>query len=359
MRRITTTVLGLGIDVSKKKADVCIKNQEIVERFTIPNDENGISQILQRVEPYREEFLIKAAIESTGNLWINIYDRLAKSGIEISLANPLKTRAIAEAKIKSDKVDCTILADLARADLISKCYVADKDTRDARALIRYRIDLAQRNTQLKNKIHNILDKYQLRYDGVLFSKKGLEWLAYQRLSTVDRQLVDSYLKERTAVDELIQNVQKQMAQLALHDKRVDLLLGFTGIDYYGALLLLYEIGDVTRFANPKKLVSWTGLAPSLHQSGNVRYTGRITRQGNKRIRWFLTEAAQHAAQHDPKLSIFYQRVASKKGHQKAIVAVARKLLVSIYHVLTRGELYDGNREDLRQRKLKRLERLTR
>ena len=81
-----------------------------------------------------------------------------------------------------------------------------------------------------------------------------------------------------------------MASLAISDKRVGLLLGFTGIDYYGALLMLSEIDDITRFSNPKKLVSWVGLAPSLYQSGNTRldrWTGKITRQGNKRIRWFL------------------------------------------------------------------------
>lgn len=149
-----------------------------------------------------------------------------------------------------------------------------------------------------------------------------------------------------------------MVTLATNDRRIDLLLGFTGIDYYGALLLLYEIGEITRFSNPKKLVAWVGLAPSLHQSGNVRYNGRITRQGNKRVRWYLIEAAQHATRYDPKLKPFYERIARKKGHQKAVVAVARKMLVSIYYVLTRNELYHGDREDGRTRKLKNLERLS-
>ncbi len=337
---------------------MCIKHSEVIERFTVSNDEHGITELLQRIEPYTKQgSVIKAAMESTGNLWIKIYDALQKHGVDISLANPLKTRAIAEAKIKTDKIDAAILADLARADLVAKSYVPDKDTSEFRALVRHRIELAQRNTQLKNKIHNILDKYLLRYEGILFTNKGIEWLNSQKLSMVDRQLVNSYLKEIATVDEIIDDVEKQMARLAVEDKRVELLLGFTGIDYYGALLLLYEIGDITRFSNPKKLVSWCGLAPSLHQSGNVRFTGRITRQGNKRIRWYLTEAAQHAARRDPKLKPFYERISRKKGHQKAVVAVARKMLVSIYHVLTRNELYHGDREDGRARKLKNLKRL--
>ena len=130
-----------------------------------------------------------------------------------------------------------------------------------------------------------------------------------------------------------------MAAVATNDRRVDLLLGFTGIDYYGALLLLYEIGDITRFSNPKKLVAWVGLAPSLHQSGNVRFNGRITRQGNKRIRWYLIEASQKAARYDPKLKPFYERIARRKGHQKAVIASARKLLKCIYIMLKEDRIF--------------------
>ncbi|MEM2760601.1 MAG: transposase [Nitrososphaerales archaeon] len=173
--------------MSKKKVDVCIKHSEVLERFAVSNDEQGITELLNRVEPYTKSgFVIKATMESTGNLWIKIYDALQKNGTDVSLANPLKTKAIAEAKIKTDKIDAAILADLARAGLVSKSYVPDKDVSEARALVRHRIELAQRNTQLKNKIHNILDKYLLRYEGRLFTNKGIEWLDSQKLSMVYR-----------------------------------------------------------------------------------------------------------------------------------------------------------------------------
>jgi transposase len=100
---------------------------------------------------------------------INMYEALEQYGINISLANPLKTRAIAEARIKYDKLDASILADLAGADLISKCYVPDRNIREIRTLIRHRIDLARRRTQLKNKVHTTLDKYMLKYNGDLFT----------------------------------------------------------------------------------------------------------------------------------------------------------------------------------------------
>lgn len=221
------------------------------------NDEKGITSLLNRLESYLvgNKYLIKTAIESTGNLWINMYEALEqqkKKGVIISLANPLKTRAIAEAKIKYDKLDASILADLARADLISKCYVPDKGIRDIRSLVRHRIDLSQRRTQLKNKVHNLLDKYMLKYNkGSLFSNIGLEWLASNcdtNLSIIDKQVLNFHLKEISTINELISDVEKEMANLAINDHRVDLLLGFTGIDYYGALLLISEIGDITRFS---------------------------------------------------------------------------------------------------------------
>jgi transposase len=351
--------LGLGIDISKNKADICLKkDSQVLESFVVSNDEGGIATLLQRLERYKDgTFSIKAAIESTANLWINMYEALERNGVDISLANPLKTKAIAEAKIKSDKIDAAVLADLARADLVSKCYVPDRSIREMRTLVRHRIGLAQRRTQLKNKVHNILDKYTLRYDGRLFSDAGLRWLDSQNLSTVDRQLVNSYLKEVSIITELIGDVEKQMMSIAVTDEKVNLLLGFTGIDYYGALLLINEIGDITRFSNPKKLVSWAGLAPSLHQSGNVRWTGNITKQGNSQIRWYLVEAAQKAARYDPNLKPFYERISKRSGNHKAVVAVARKMLVSIYYVLTRNELYDGHREEDRIRKIKKMERL--
>jgi len=348
--------IGIGIDISKKKADVCIRSEsKTLESFIISNDSDGIKQLQDRLEPYKNRS--RVTMESTGNLWIVMYEKLQEQGLSLSLANPLKTKAIAEAKIKHDKLDAAVLADLARVDLIAKCYVPDHTTRMVRDLIRHRIDLAQKRTQLKNKIHSILDKYCICYDGTLFSESGLQWIKSQHLDKIDSCIINSQLQQIEVLNQLIQDVEVEIASIAIHDKRVELLLGFCGIDYYGAMLILYEIGDITRFNNPKKLVSWVGLAPSLHQSGNMTYTGRITKHGNKRIRWYLAEAAQHAARYDPKLKPFYERIKNKKGHQKAIVAVARKMLVSIYWVLTRNELYDGHREDLQKRKVNKLRKL--
>jgi hypothetical protein len=105
-------------------------------------------------------------MESTGNLWLRIYESLEDHNV--SLANPLKTKAISESRIKHDRLDASVLAELAMADLVSECYVPDRNTRDVRDLVQHRIELVKDRTRHKNRIHSILDKYWLRYDGVLF-----------------------------------------------------------------------------------------------------------------------------------------------------------------------------------------------
>jgi len=264
-----------------------------LDSFVISNDIPGIKELKKRLGQYPKDSL-RITMESTGNMWIVMYESLEKK-FDVSLANPIKTKAIAEAKIKHDKLDATVLADLARVDLVATCYVPDKDTREVRDLICHRIDLVHKRTQTKNQIHNMLDKYCIRYNGVLFSKNGVQWLKSQKLNRIDSQILDSHLSQIDMINNLIQKTNDEIAKLAVDDKQVELLLGFCGIDYYSAMLLLYEIGDITRFSNPKKLVSWVGLTPSLYQSGNTTYNGRITKRGNNRIRWCLTEAAQNAS----------------------------------------------------------------
>jgi len=144
----------------------------------------------------------------------------------------------------------------------------------------------------------------------------------------------------------IESYTSRIAQEAIQKPEVKLLMGFTGVDYYSAMLLVNEIGDITRFPSAKKLVSYAGLAPGTRQSADKIIHGHIVKEGNKRIRWILVEAAQHASRSDPRLHGFYQRIHKRRGYQKAIVAVARKMLVSIYHVLSKNEVYQGENPKL-------------
>ena len=128
------------------------------------------------------------------------------------------------------------------------------------------------------------------------------------------------------------------------------------MDVYTALLIRSEIGDISRFPDYKRLVSWAGLAPSLHQSGSVEYSGGITRQGSRMLRWIMVEAARTAVRHDERMRGFYERVKRRRGDGKAIVAVACKMLKIIWFMLTRREPYQSRNEGRYRVKLKSLDR---
>jgi transposase len=349
---------SVGVDIHKTRCVACIKTPEgtIQEEFTFQNNPTGLDELVKHLKAYPE---VQVALESTGNLWTTIYDRLETERIYVILTNPKKTKAIAEAKIKTDRLDARMLADLLRGNLLSPSYVPPREIRTQRSIIRERARLVQLRAILKNRIHTLLDKYDLKPPFTdLFGKHGLEWLSEVQLQPGDRTILEVNLEQISSLNRSIDRLTESIAASAVDNPEVKLLMGFTGIDYYGAMLLLNEIGPIARFPSPKKLVSYAGLAPSTHQSGDYIVHGHITKEGNSHIRWILIEAAQHASRHDPRFSHFYLRITKRRGHQVAIVAVARKLLVTIYHVLNHHNDYRGLRPELFENKIRRLQRIT-
>ena len=149
----------------------------------------------------------------------------------------------------------------------------------------------------------------------------------------------------------------QVAKDATSEEKAKLLMTLPGVDYYAAMVLLSEIGDVHRFSSDEKLVSWVGLVPQVHQSGETNWAGHISRKGFRRARWILGQCAQSARQHDPRMQEFYERIERKHGPQKAVVAVARKMLAIMYVMLIRNEPYHGKNHRLTEQKHKRLDTL--
>jgi transposase len=285
-------------------------------------------------------------MESTGSVWSNLYDSIEKAHIRVVLANPLKTKAIASARIKSDTIDARILAHLLRADLVPACYVPPYEIREMRSLLRHRVSLVKVRTMVKNKVHSLLDRNGVAAPGFsdLFGKRGSEWLRSVGLSTLDRLMMDNHLEHLESLKRQVEAVDKEITVRASRDDPVKLLLSMSGVDVFSALLIRSEIGDVSRFGSYKKLVSWAGLAPSLHQSGSVEYHGHITKQGSRMLRWIMVEAARSAVNVDDRLGEFYWRVKGRRGGQKAIVAVACKMLKIIWTMLTKKEPYESRNQ---------------
>jgi len=345
----------VGIDVHKRFCQAAMMDDSgrILRELKFENTLEGAYRLVNLAKSINPN--VKAVLEPSANYWIKLYDKLEDEGVEVKLSNPSRTKAIAEARVKMDKLDARTLAYLLRGDLVAESYVPTRKNRERRTFIRHRASLMKMRVEVKNRIHTLLDKYDLSYEYTdLFGKEGLEWLRSLTLPATDDQILKSNLQILEMLNEQIRNADIQIAKDAVDEHQAKLLMTMPGVDYYAAMILLSEIGDVKRFASPEKLVSWVGLAPQVHQSGETQWTGRITRKGSKRARWILTQCAHTARQHDPKMREFYERIERKHGSRKAIIAVARKMLSIMHVMLTRNEPYHGENRQLTQQKHKRL-----
>jgi transposase len=244
--------------------------------------------------------------------------------------------------------------------LIYESYVPKREDRDKRSLVRHRITLSRTKTKLVNKVHSILDKYDYQTNLTdIFSKSGIEWLRSlsSQVTPVDRIILDSSIASIETINQQIATVSKEISKYAssLDNKDVKILLSITGIDIFSAMLISTEIVDVKRFSTPWKLVSYAGLAPSIRESSGKTKTGKITKQGSPWLRWILVQCALTAIRYDAHLRTFYDRIRNRKGHATAIVATAKELLVIIWYMLNRNELYRYMDKQRYEQKMQKLE----
>ena len=302
---------------------------QVVETVRLKNEPGDLIGFVDRLPEDS-----KIAIEATGN-WYDFFELLEGKSPEIHLAHPLKTRAIAEARIKTDKIDSTILAHLLRTDLLPESYIPPREIRDIREVLRYRASLVSLRTALKNRIHAILSKNGIIVEytdnlgkGAKTQLKALEVRSCYRLG------IDGYIRLTETLQQLIDEVTKAIEGIVENNPQAKLLTTIHGIGYYSALLIVSEIGDITRFPNAKKLCSYAGLVPSVYSSGGKTRHGNITKLGSKWLRWILIELSQHFSKSYNRLERMYARIAYKHGKNTARVAVAREMLKIIYSMLT-------------------------
>ena len=344
----------VGIDVHKKMCQAAVLDEdgELLDQIRFLNKKEEIKDFAFKLLTFRDD--VKAVVESTGNLWIQIHDILEEFGIDVVLSNPTKTRLIAEAKIKTDKVDAKMLARLLRADMLFTCYVPGEEIRNRRELLRHRLDLVKMRTQVKNRIHSLLDKYTLKSPHGLWSRKHIAWLREQDLGFIDNAIINGQLVLLATLDEQIRVMEDKVAALAVDNPQVKLLMTMPGIGYFTASLLVAEIGDINRFSNDKKISSWAGLAPRISQSGEKTHIGRVGK-GNKRVGSMMVQCAHTARRYDARFSRAYKRVSRRRGKGKALVAVAHEMIRIVYFMLMRNEPYRGQNVELTTKKLKRME----
>lgn len=348
----------IGVDYHKRYSHMVVQDQQ-GKQLRSGQVMNNMDCVKKFLAPFSEQET-HAVVEATRN-WTVMYDWLEEVCDDVVLANPLKVKAIAEAKIKTDKIDSTILAHLLRADLMPTAHVPGKFARELRGALRQRMYFVSIRTMLKNRIHTVFDRYpeeiqKLKPQTDLFGKTGREQLKQIKLSEIDRVLVD---RECNFIDELnkyIKAAEGTIKNLVSNNAAVNRLISIPGIGQFTAWLLVAELDGVERFRNAKKLAAYAGLVPSTYSSGGKTFHGSIIKGGNKYIRWAMVEAIIPAIRVDEELREEYERLKAKKGYNKAKVAVARKLLTIVYHVLKEKRTY--RKLNKLERECKRIQRLT-
>jgi transposase len=277
----------------------------------------------------------------------------------VAIANPLQVRAIAHARIKTDKIDAAVLAKLHASGFLPEVWIPDEATSMLRRLVAQRTQIVQQMTRVKNRIHSLLHANLIPpFPGELFSIAGRSWLEAQPLAHDEKLAIRRHLADLDHRISDLAALEQALAKRALQDERVQRLMTISGVHVTVALGLLAAIGDIGRFASPKKLVSYLGLNPSVHQSGNrAAHHGRITKQGRSHARAMLVEAAWAAGRAPGPLRAFFVRIQGRRGKQVAAVATARKLAILAWHLLTKAEDYAWARPALLQAKLRHVELL--
>jgi transposase len=328
-------MLYYGLDVHKRYTRFCVMEDsgEILTEGNCPTNELALHPAFSLKGEK------KVVLEGGAN-WHHVFDTLEPLVDELKLAHPLRVRAIAAARVKTDAIDARTLAHLLRSDLIPPAYVPPRRVREQRELFRFRLDLIGQRTATKNRIHAMIAK-----DGWsspttdLFGRKGRAWLAELPLDEAKRERLESLLGLVDHLTVEIKHAEMRIREKVSWDEQARLLLTIPGVGPLTAFVILAEIGDVHRFADANHLVSYAGLAPRVRSSGGKTRLGNITKQGPSALRWALIEATHVAVRRPGRLQELHRRLRKAKGAALAAVACARQLLVVIYHMLTRGDAF--------------------
>jgi transposase len=318
----------VGIDVHRKRSQIAVvdKSGEVVVNRNVPN---GVEPVLAAMGdvPVGTAVAFEAAYG-----WGWLVELLDDYGFEAHLVHPSRCKAIAAARLKNDKVDAATLAQLLRADLLPEAWIAPPPVRQLRALLRHRCQLVRVRTMLRTRIHAVLADYGYDRPGGCWTGPGRAWLAALDLPVTSRRVIDDNLAVLDGLVGPISALDDEIHERAKADSRVKVLMALPGVGELTAMIILAEVGDISRFGSARKLASWAGLTPTVRGSDRTVRHGHISKQGSTWLRWILCEAAQTAKRH-PEFAETYAGISRRRGKKIATTAIARKLLTRAYHLL--------------------------
>ena len=346
----------IGLDVHRDFCEVAIAEAGAVRLAgRVPTEPEALTLFAQSLGGDDE-----VALEATGNA-LKIARIIEPHVGRVVLANPKAVKGITRAGAKTDKIDARTLAKLLAGGFLPAVWLPDEQTRILRRRISARAQLVRQRTRAKNQVHATLVRNLKGKPPVsdLFGTRGRRWLAAQVLPADEQETVAACLRQIAFLDGEVALVERALAEQVLASPQMRRLLTLPGVNFVTAAALLAAIGDIGRFPTARQLVSYLGLDPRVNQSGTepARH-GRISKQGPGETRHVLVEAAWHASRAPGPLRAFHQRITARRGGNIATVAVARKLTVIAWHMLSRGEDYAFARPSLTREKIRRLELMT-
>jgi transposase len=293
-------------------------------------------------------------IESTTNAW-HVYDLLAPLVERVVVANPIRVKQIAQARVKTDIRDTLILARLLAANLVPEVWVPPAHVREMRQLLSQRRQFVETHTQIVNRMHSVAHRHHLQHErGKRFNERTTRWQKDKKLSTLEQFQLGLEMENLTYIEKQIEKISKEVRKMC-HQKpwaeSMTYLMQLPGFGVITAMTVLAAIGDIQRFESPRKLASYSGLTPGLEQSGTknrgkgtlaphcVWCSAGVTKEGRRELRWALVEAAQMAVKSDPLWKTRFQEMQKRMHRNQAITAVAHRLLELVWYVLTRRQPY--------------------
>jgi transposase len=280
---------------------------------------------------------VKACVEMmSGAVWVR--DQLALAGWEVKVAHARKVRDVAPLACKTDKVDARVLAELTRRDLVPELWVPPPEDRALRERLRRRMHLVKTRTAARNRIFGLLTQFGLKISlRRLREPDAMELLERRGVPEVWRDSIAELLEVINGMDRRATDIEKELRPMAAADERARLLATMPGIGPLLGLTIAAEIGEVSRFSSPAKLVGYAGLAPRISQSGERSAIGSLSKAGSRTLRWAAVEAANQAWRPSSPWHGHYARISERHGKNPAKSAVARKILIAAWHMLSRSQ----------------------
>ncbi len=329
-------MLWIGIDVHKRTLQICVLD-ESGQRIAECRLANQLDMVLGWFSAIEGDASV--ALEASHN-WGMLYDVLSDLGFDVHICHSKEAKMIGLASVKNDKVDAYKLATLLRVGLLPEAYVPCPGSRELRGLVRGRASLKGQSTAIKNQVHAILRANWIHSPwSDTFGKSGRTFLKSVQIGECYKLVIQTKLAILDRIQEQVDLLDAEIVHRAHLDSRAMLVTTAPGFAEFRAVMLLAEIVDISRFESAEKLVSYSGLNPREHSSGEKTRRGNISKEGSSWLRWIFVEAAHQAIKEDGKIRNLYLRVLERKGHNRAVVAAARELVVSIFWMLKRMEPY--------------------